>query len=157
MPLIEYRKYCMVCTIGRYERPYDSIFYTEKQKQELEEYENHLRCNWCGNTEHFFEYEYDYQDDNLEKKRLQLEKDLLNNPYYDPEKNKAAQIKDKELSRGIYIPPPPPAPKPKCPTCGSTDVKDISTLDRAVSVGMFGLASGKIGKTKECKNCGYKW
>ena len=48
-------------------------------------------------------------------------------------------------------------PKPKCPTCGSTNIKDISTLNRAVSVGMFGLASSKIGKTKECKDCGYKW
>lgn len=45
----------------------------------------------------------------------------------------------------------------KCPTCGSTNIKDISTLNRAVSVGMFGLASSKIGKTKECKDCGYKW
>ena len=45
----------------------------------------------------------------------------------------------------------------KCPTCGSTNIKDISTLNRAVSVGMFGLASSKVGKTKECKDCGYKW
>ena len=51
----------------------------------------------------------------------------------------------------------PTSSKPKCPTCGSTNIKDISTLNRAVSVGMFGLASSKIGKTKECKDCGYKW
>lgn len=47
--------------------------------------------------------------------------------------------------------------KPKCPTCGSTDISDISTVSRAISVGMLGLFSGKIGKTKECHHCGYKW
>ena len=37
-------------------------------------------------------------------------------------------------------------PKPKCPTCGSTNIEKISTLNRAVSIGMVGLASDKIGK-----------
>lgn len=48
-------------------------------------------------------------------------------------------------------------PKPKCPTCGSAKVEKISTLNRAVSIGMVGLASDKIGKQFCCKNCGYKW
>ena len=48
-------------------------------------------------------------------------------------------------------------PKVKCPTCGSFDVKSISTVNRAVSIFAVGLASGKIGKQFECKNCGYKW
>lgn len=47
--------------------------------------------------------------------------------------------------------------KPKCPTCGSTNISKISTLNRMFSVGMFGLASGKIGKTHKCNNCGYIW
>ena len=45
----------------------------------------------------------------------------------------------------------------KCPTCGSTSVEKISTLNRAFSVGLFGLSSSKVGKTMQCKNCGYKW
>ena len=73
-------KYCMVCTIGRYQRPYIS-FNTEEEKQELEKYENHLRCTWCGNTEHFFEYEYDYQDEDWNKKFEQFKKDLPDKPY----------------------------------------------------------------------------
>ena len=48
-------------------------------------------------------------------------------------------------------------PKPKCPTCGSTHVEKISTLNRAVSIGIAGLASDKIGKQFQCKNFGYKW
>ena len=47
--------------------------------------------------------------------------------------------------------------KPKCPTCGSTNVKHISTLNRAVSIGVFGLFSSKIGKSYECQNCKAKW
>ena len=46
---------------------------------------------------------------------------------------------------------------PKCPTCGSTNVQRISTASRLGSTLFWGLASDKIGKTMECKNCGYKW
>ena len=46
---------------------------------------------------------------------------------------------------------------PTCPTCGSTNIKHISTLNRAVSIGVFGLFSSKIGKNYECLNCKSKW
>ena len=42
---------------------------------------------------------------------------------------------------------------PKCPTCGSTNIKKISTANRIVSTGLFGLASSKIGKQWHCNNC----
>lgn len=46
----------------------------------------------------------------------------------------------------------------KCPTCGSTNVKKISGASKAGSALMFGVLSlGKLSKTFECKNCGYKW
>lgn len=35
----------------------------------------------------------------------------------------------------------------KCPFCGSASISSISTVNRAASIGMFGIASGKIGKT----------
>lgn len=46
---------------------------------------------------------------------------------------------------------------PKCPTCGSTNIKHISTLNRAVSIGILGIFSGKIGKNYECLHCKAKW
>ena len=46
---------------------------------------------------------------------------------------------------------------PMCPTCGSIKVNKITTASRLLSVGVLGLASSKVGKTMECKNCGYKW
>lgn len=47
--------------------------------------------------------------------------------------------------------------KPKCPTCQSTNITKISGTKRWLSTGLFGLASSDVGKTMECKNCGYKW
>ena len=44
-----------------------------------------------------------------------------------------------------------------CPMCGSHVVKKLTTAERAVSVAAWGLASGKIGKQYECKDCGHKW
>ena len=41
-----------------------------------------------------------------------------------------------------------------CPYCNSTNVTKIGTVNRAVSVGMFGLASKKIGKQWHCNSCG---
>ena len=46
---------------------------------------------------------------------------------------------------------------PRCPQCGSINIKPISTVNRIISVGMVGLASSKIGKQYECKNCKHKW
>ena len=46
---------------------------------------------------------------------------------------------------------------PRCPTCGSKEIKKISTPRKAISINMIGLASSSIGKTFMCKNCGYKW
>lgn len=44
-----------------------------------------------------------------------------------------------------------------CPVCHSSNVKRISTTNRAISIGAAGLASGKIGKQYKCKNCKHMW
>ena len=41
-----------------------------------------------------------------------------------------------------------------CPYCQSTDTKKISGTARWLSVGLFGLSSGKVGKQWHCKKCG---
>lgn len=46
---------------------------------------------------------------------------------------------------------------PKCPTCGSTNIKSLSSLNRGASIAVFGIFSKKINKSFECKNCGYTW
>jgi len=46
---------------------------------------------------------------------------------------------------------------PKCPHCQSTSIKRISTTSRVISTSMVGLGSKKLGKSFECKSCGYTW
>ena len=47
--------------------------------------------------------------------------------------------------------------KPKCPTCGSTNIKKIGSIERGASIAAFGIFSKKINKTFKCSNCGYTW
>lgn len=46
---------------------------------------------------------------------------------------------------------------PKCPGCGSSNISKIGVVGRAVSFGLVGFASSKIGKTHKCNNCGTTW
>lgn len=41
----------------------------------------------------------------------------------------------------------------RCFNCGSTNVSKISTLNRMMSTGLFGLASSKIAKMYKYNNC----
>lgn len=41
-----------------------------------------------------------------------------------------------------------------CPYCKSTNCTKISGLNRAVSIGFWGLMSKKIGKQWHCNECG---
>ena len=71
------------------------------------------------------------------------------------------KIKHPELSKREYHiigrAEDPTKPIPKCPTCQSTNISKIGTLNRMASVGLFGLASSKIGKTHKCNSCGSTW
>lgn len=46
---------------------------------------------------------------------------------------------------------------PACPTCGSTNLKKISTTAKAMNTAFFGLVGTKRYKTFHCNNCGYEW
>lgn len=45
-------------------------------------------------------------------------------------------------------------PRVTCPYCHSTNCTKISGLNRAVSIGFWGLMSKKIGKQWHCNGCG---
>lgn len=69
--------------------------------------------------------------------------------YYNAYKEQINEnLKKQEYGKGYGI---------KCPNCGQVNVKKISTTSRAVSVGLTGLASDKIGKTYKCPKCNYIW
>lgn len=46
---------------------------------------------------------------------------------------------------------------PKCPTCGSTNIRKISSTKKVAGAIGFGLFSKSAKSQFECKNCGYKW
>lgn len=48
---------------------------------------------------------------------------------------------------------------PKCPTCGSTNIRRISTVEKATVVILFGIFSNKRKYQFECQNpgCKYMW
>ena len=59
-----------------------------------------------------------------------------------------------------HIEPKQEKPKqniPHCPTCGSTNVKPLSTTSKVLGVLTVGLASKQIGKSYMCKDCKYYW
>lgn len=43
---------------------------------------------------------------------------------------------------------------PKCTYCGSTNIRRIGLLNRAISTELWGLGSKKIGKQFHCNHCG---
>ena len=43
------------------------------------------------------------------------------------------------------------------PTCGFSNIRKMSGVERGASMAAFGLANKKINKTSKCWNCGYTW
>lgn len=120
------------------------------------------KCNYCNieliETDMLFSEMFSSakaEDIKLKEQSLK-EKYAYSNPLYNEELDK--QIREQVRKEVDNIKPASQNSNvPKCPTCGSTNIKRISTANRAVSIGLFGLLSGKIGKNYECKNCKAKW
>ena len=83
----------------------------------------------------FDQYLFDHRDEILAKQSAEYNAMMAHGKAILEEKNRAA----------------------KCPSCGSTNISKIGIIDRAVSVGLVGLASSKIGKTHKCNHCGTTW
>jgi len=113
-----------------YEIYYELLDMTEKQRRD-HRYEDRYEviCKYQFNSD------YNYEEFQAETEKM-----------YE-------RIKKNQIQQSVK----PAVNIPKCPTCGSTNVKKITLLNRAVSIGMLGLLSGKIGKNYECKDCGSKW
>lgn len=45
----------------------------------------------------------------------------------------------------------------KCPNCGMNAGHRIDDFSKKASIGFWGIASSKLGKTYECANCNYMW
>lgn len=144
------------------------------------EYEKDEPCRFCKSKMYDVPDEY-YPKLNgeiirtvIDNKEKFLEECVKSSPEFDPKLFEEAPLffkkKSQEMDRAIKIGSAIRAgadPKlafknggqnlPKCPACGSLNVKKIGSVERAASVGLFGLFSKKINKSFECKNCGYTW
>ena len=95
--------------------------------------------------------------------------DIDKNPLYNEELSiKTAYMEDKEIEEMKQTPEFKEQNRQlmeklrnedalHCPTCGSTNIKKLDVVDRAVSVGFFGIFSNKINKSFKCKDCGCTW
>lgn len=121
-------------------------------------------CQYCNTQmlETTYEYPLSASVEEIDKliKKI-FEEYVKDNPLYDPQEEKISIEKEKqdsaEHARQCAIKRTAQKNIPKCPTCGSTNVEKIGTLERGISVTAWGLFSSKVGKTMKCKNCGYKW
>ena len=83
----------------------------------------------------FDQYLFDHRDEILAKQSAELNAKLAHGKAILEEQSRVA----------------------KCPSCGSSNVSKIGTLNRMVYAGLFGLASSKISKTHKCNHCGTTW
>ena len=117
-------------------------------------------CQYCGTKELPTKYDWDKwlfggeYPNNLDE--IIFNEYIKDNPLFDESIYEQREGKEKLLQQAS-LDKQQEQNIPKCPTCGSTNVKHISTLNRAVSIGVFGLFSSKIGKNYECLNCKMKW
>lgn len=128
-------------------------------------------CIFCGQETFDTKYTMDdfIKEDLSVLKQKILEEYAKNSPKFDEElarkrereehKTTHSSITNEEkmVLQNMGVIPKPDTNIPKCPTCGSTNIKRITTLNRVVSVGTLGLFSGKIGKNYECLDCKAKW
>lgn len=125
-------------------------------------------CEYCRTqlieTKYFLN---DFMNENLQKNYPKAIKEYVDvNSLHDPNEETRSYLKKQADEQRKLVEDrirvesyrkEQEANKPHCPTCNSTDVQKIGTVERGVSVAAFGLFSGKLGKTMKCNHCGYKW
>lgn len=119
-------------------------------------------CEYCKSeliaTEYILKDVIEHGDVKPEIRKAIFEKYIKDNPMYSEEAVK--QREEKEYRNRLNMPSSYKAKesnKPKCPTCGSTNVKKISTGKKAIGFATVGIFSSNFGKTYECLQCKHKW
>jgi transposase-like protein len=108
------------------------------------EYEKEMFCPECGRmlvNDNTFNYEKN--ENNLKN---YIEEELLQEKQRIKQEQEKIRQQDKQNL-------------PKCPTCGSTNIRHISSTERGVNAVMFGFFGNKRKCQFEClnPNCRYRW
>ena len=127
--------YCDYCQSVTYPVP-EKYMYEGHSSIILNEQEQLLREELVRTSPEFDEYLYSHRDSDLAARRAQLEGQLAYGK---------AVLEGRDRGNRFGI---------ECPYCHATNIRKISFLGRAVSAGLFGLGSNKIGKQWHCDRCG---
>lgn len=116
-----------------------------------------MKCPECGHTVFNVFLGYD-QDGNLIEeaggcKKHGCPQSIYTRPITDESEVEPGVIPSEPPSKSIPEKTDPFKPTVKCPYCGSTSTKKISTLSRLGSFATFGFAGKKVGKQWHCNNC----
>lgn len=128
---------------------YQGIYETGKEK-----------CQYCGTKELPTKYDWDKwlfggeYPDNLAE--IIFDEYIKGNPQFDEDLYIQRENKEKLLQKAT-LDKQREQNKPKCPTCGSTNVRPISSGKKAIGFLTVGIFSSSFGKSYECENCKYKW
>lgn len=109
-------------------------------------------CHFCGEKYLFTKYTMDDIFNGTGTDKIIFNEYIKDNPEFDEELYAQREGKEKILQQAS-LDKQMSANKVTCPYCKSTNVSKISTLGRSISVGLFGLASGKVGKQWHCNGC----
>ncbi len=110
-----------------------------------------LRCE-CGQCKFVSHDLFDYEDGHkcvIIKDNTKITCDKCGKSQSAPE--------NKCIVQETEVPPSVARHLPECPVCHSLDVHKIGTLKKYSSFAVMGVFSSNIGKTMECKSCGYKF
>lgn len=72
-------------------------------------------------------------------------------------KEHAKKAADARVNRFLEDMQKGPQNVPKCPTCGSTNIKPISSISMTATRMLLGPYSKKSWSQFQCNNCGYMW
>ena len=126
------------------------------------------KCDRCGAAAYPVPQKYWDEDDVImrdEQQELLREELVKTSPVYDEylfnhrddgregewERSQAALARGRAILEGRDI---GNRFRIECPYCHATNVRKVSLAGRAVSAGIFGLGSKKIGKQWHCNKCG---
>ena len=126
---------------------------------------NNMLCRKCHkdnalvyslkNKEYYQDKAEELYNNFLRYEKVLFDEEICKNPDFDPnlkrsvEYDRMMNVMSRNDSNNTR--------KPKCPTCGSTNIKKISTTSKVAGAAMFGLFSKTARSQFCCNSCGYKW
>lgn len=160
--LTEYKKYfsCYECSLADQNTFGETPIYISKKPRSYYEAKSEKLYGRKDSWESIFVEEelslnLDFDEERYKRRIADERRKAENRRNYEERQAKLKQLEQEypELARTSE----PQPNTPHCPTCGSTNLRKIGNLERGLSVTVWGFGSSKMGKTFECKDCGYKF